>query len=143
VNHWAPDQQTHKVDDPAVLHALRRKYALPDGVGYILAFGAEDPRKNTPAIVRAWSQVSEAVRRQCHLLIVGLQPAALGRMQAFANPLVPDGSCRIHGFADEADIALSQVWVLESGRGDPTLSTLLTIAKALGVTLSDLDPSID
>jgi len=74
-------------------------------VGYILAFGAEDPRKNTPAIVRAWSQVSEAVRRQCHLLIVGLQPAALGRMQAFANPLVPDGSCRIHGFADEADMS--------------------------------------
>jgi glycosyltransferase involved in cell wall biosynthesis len=105
VNHWAPDRQTHKVDDPAVLHALRRKYALPEGVGYILAFGAEDPRKNTRRIVQAWSQLPDEVRRQCHLLIVGLQPAALDRMRTFADPLVPDGSCRLHGFADEADMS--------------------------------------
>jgi glycosyltransferase involved in cell wall biosynthesis len=105
VNHWAPDRQTHRVDDPAVLRALRAKYGLPDAAPYILAFGAEDPRKNTRRIVQAWAQLPDDVRRQCHLLIVGLQPAALERMHAFADPLVPDGSCSLHGFADEADMS--------------------------------------
>lgn len=44
-------------------------------------------------------------------------------------------------FANTADIAHSQVWVLESGKGDPSLSTLLKIAAALDVSLNELDPS--
>ncbi|OQP42769.1 hypothetical protein A4H97_11430 [Niastella yeongjuensis] len=43
-------------------------------------------------------------------------------------------------FADIADIAYSQVWTLESGRGDPSLSTLMAIARTLEVSLSDLVP---
>jgi transcriptional regulator with XRE-family HTH domain len=45
--------------------------------------------------------------------------------------------------ADIAEIALSQVWVLESGNGNPTLTTLLAISKALNLTLNDLDPTQD
>ena len=41
-------------------------------------------------------------------------------------------------FADTADIAYSQVWVLESGQGDPTLTTLMAIARTLEVTLDEL-----
>jgi DNA-binding XRE family transcriptional regulator len=41
-------------------------------------------------------------------------------------------------FADLAEIAYSQVWVLESGKGDPSLTTLLTIAKALDISLDAL-----
>ena len=37
-----------------------------------------------------------------------------------------------------AEIAYSQVWVLESGKGDPSLTTLLAISKALGVSLDSL-----
>lgn len=44
-------------------------------------------------------------------------------------------------FADYADIAHSQVWTLETGKGDPTLTTLLAIAKALEISLNDLDPT--
>jgi transcriptional regulator with XRE-family HTH domain len=43
-------------------------------------------------------------------------------------------------FADIADIAYSQVWTLESGNGDPSLTTLLAISRALGVTINDLIP---
>ena len=45
------------------------------------------------------------------------------------------------GFADTAEIASSQVWVLETGKGDPSLTTLLAISKALDVSLNDLDPT--
>jgi len=43
-------------------------------------------------------------------------------------------------FSDIADIAYSQVWTLESGQGDPTLTTLLAIAYVLQVSLDTLVP---
>jgi len=46
-------------------------------------------------------------------------------------------------FADTAEIAHSQVWILETGRSNPTLTTLLAITKALNVSLDDLDPTLD
>jgi len=45
--------------------------------------------------------------------------------------------------ADIAEIAHSQVWVLETGRGNPSLTTLMSIATALKVTLGELDPRSD
>ncbi|RXK83773.1 helix-turn-helix domain-containing protein [Filimonas effusa] len=41
-------------------------------------------------------------------------------------------------FADIADIAHSQVWKLESGLVDPSLTTLLAIAKTLDVSIDGL-----
>jgi transcriptional regulator with XRE-family HTH domain len=41
-------------------------------------------------------------------------------------------------FADLANIAYSQVWTLESGLGDPSLTTLVAICRTLEVTLDDL-----
>lgn len=41
-------------------------------------------------------------------------------------------------FADRADIAYSQVWKIESGQVDPTISTLLAVAKTLEVNVDDL-----
>lgn len=43
-------------------------------------------------------------------------------------------------FAHSADIAYSQVWTLESGKGDPTLTTLIAISRALGIPLADILP---
>jgi transcriptional regulator with XRE-family HTH domain len=43
-------------------------------------------------------------------------------------------------FADLADIAYSQVWTLESGLGDPSLTTLLAIARTLDVSVEALVP---
>lgn len=43
-------------------------------------------------------------------------------------------------FADIAEIAYSQVWVLESGKGDPSLTTLIAIAKTLQVSPEELLP---
>jgi transcriptional regulator with XRE-family HTH domain len=41
-------------------------------------------------------------------------------------------------FANRADIAYSQVWKIETGQVDPTISTLLAIANALEVSLEHL-----
>jgi transcriptional regulator with XRE-family HTH domain len=46
-------------------------------------------------------------------------------------------------FADTAEIAHSQVWILETGKGNPSLTTLLSIAEALNVSFKDLDPTQD
>jgi glycosyltransferase involved in cell wall biosynthesis len=70
----------------------------------VLAFGADDPRKNTVGIIHAWALLDPALRQRCRLLIVGLQPAALVRMRAEADTRIADGTCHLHGFADEADM---------------------------------------
>jgi transcriptional regulator with XRE-family HTH domain len=65
-------------------------------------------------------------------------------LKAFGNKLKhfrEEKKLSTREFADIAEIALSQVWVLESGKGNPTLTTLLAIAKALNLSLSDLDPT--
>ena len=41
-------------------------------------------------------------------------------------------------FAHTADIAYSQVWTLETGKADPTLTTLMAICAALDISLSEL-----
>jgi transcriptional regulator with XRE-family HTH domain len=40
--------------------------------------------------------------------------------------------------ADAADLHRNQIGFLESGKREPSLSTLLILSKALGVTLDDL-----
>jgi glycosyltransferase involved in cell wall biosynthesis len=105
VNYWAPDRNCQRVDDPDVLAATRRKFGVPDNFGYIVAFGAEDPRKNTATIIDAWGRLAPGVRERSVLLVVGLQPSALNRMRALAAQRIVDRSCLLHGFADEADIS--------------------------------------
>ncbi|MBV7531359.1 helix-turn-helix domain-containing protein [Chitinophaga sp. sic0106] len=41
-------------------------------------------------------------------------------------------------FADRVEISLSQLWEIETGKGNPTLKTLLAIATTLKTTVSDL-----
>ncbi len=41
-------------------------------------------------------------------------------------------------FANIADIAYSQVWTLENGKTDPSLTTLLAICRALDISIEKL-----
>lgn len=43
-------------------------------------------------------------------------------------------------FADLTEIAYSQVWVLENGKGNPSLTTLMIIVKVLEVSIDELVP---
>jgi len=45
-------------------------------------------------------------------------------------------------FADLADIAYNQVWRIENGKHDPSIGTILAIARALEVPLAELLPPV-
>jgi glycosyltransferase involved in cell wall biosynthesis len=105
VNYWAPCRTYRCIDDAPVLAAIRQKFGVPSDARCVLAFGAEDPRKNTSTIIQSWAELSPSIRERSFLLMVGLQPSALERARALAARLISDGSCLLHGFADEADIA--------------------------------------
>jgi glycosyltransferase involved in cell wall biosynthesis len=104
VNHWAPDRGLRPADASTIAD-VRARYGLPSDASYLLAFGAEDPRKNTTGIIEAWARVPDEIRRTARMLIVGIQPTSLPRLSAFAQARVRDASCLLHGFAAEDDIA--------------------------------------
>jgi glycosyltransferase involved in cell wall biosynthesis len=62
----APDFQP--VPDPARLNAVRAKYALP--LGFIMAIGSADPRKNISFLLDAYARLPDKMRGQHHLVIV-------------------------------------------------------------------------
>lgn len=105
VNPWAPDRKCTRVGSEERVAEARRKYGVPDASNYVFGFAAEDPRKNTDGILRAWAEMGPERRRQHVLLLVGLQPVALRHFRDVARRLGVGESCILHGFADEADIA--------------------------------------
>lgn len=104
VNYWAPDRRAAPAPADAIA-AARRRYGIPEGFPYLLAFGAEDPRKNTDGLIRSWAKVPATVRERARLFIVGLQPEALERHGPIARQHVPDGSCLLSGFVPEEDVS--------------------------------------
>ena len=104
VNYWAPDQAVRRVEDPAVLDAARGRYGLAPGEQYAFGFGAADARKNTAGLVRAYARLPDALRREFRLLLVGIQPEALGGFRELAAGLGLGGRALFHGYVPEADI---------------------------------------
>lgn len=104
VNPWAADRSCTKVADPVTLDRVRARYGLAADQPYVFAFGSGDPRKNTARVIEAWGRVSAWVRDQYGLLIVGLAPAAVEAFRRQARGLGVADVCRLHGFADEADL---------------------------------------
>ncbi len=105
VNYWAPDRSCHKVQDSGAFEAIRHKYGIPVGDGFVVAFGGSDLRKNTRRIIEAWAQVPSAVRDRNLLVIVGNQEPEWSTLTELATTLGVAARCRLNGFADEADIA--------------------------------------
>jgi len=103
VNAWAPDSNCRKVVDGGVLADVRRRYGFDADARFVLAFGGADPRKNTAVILDAWGALGDA-RADCRLLVVGIQPEAMGELSRRAEALAITDTCRLSGFADEADL---------------------------------------
>jgi glycosyltransferase involved in cell wall biosynthesis len=104
VNYWAPDRGAVRAS-PDAIASVRARYGIPQGFPYMLAFGGEDPRKNTKGIIEAWTKLPSQARQSSRLVIVGLQQHALVHFRELARTRVPDDSCILHGFAPEEDVS--------------------------------------
>ena len=104
VNPWAPDGNLRRVTDAAGLKRVRQKYALPPDKPYVFGFGADDPRKNTLNILKAWQALPRAVQESHCLLLVGIQEPALSRFREQVRGRAVMDHVLLHGFADEADL---------------------------------------
>jgi glycosyltransferase involved in cell wall biosynthesis len=104
VSHWAPDGRCVKIDDSERIAQAKRRYGLSPARPYFFGFAASDPRKNTRRILAAWSLLPENLRRECSLLLVGIQEPFLTAFRQESAAMRLDASVLLHGFADEADI---------------------------------------
>lgn len=101
VNPWAADSAT-RLATPVEVESVRRRYGVIHP--YVLHLGAADPRKNTRAVLKAWSQIASNLRQEWTLLVVGLDPASLSIMQTFSADLKLNRSVCLCGFAAEEDM---------------------------------------
>lgn len=58
------------VEEPAALAAVRQKYGLGDGP-FVLGVGTLEPRKNWPALIRAWARLRQTTPLPHRLVIAG------------------------------------------------------------------------
>lgn len=90
-------------DDPSVLARVRQRYGLGDGP-FVLGVGTLEPRKNWPALIRAWAQMRRATGLPHRLALAGgkgwlydgiFQTAAASGLQE---------DIIFTGFVDDADL---------------------------------------
>ncbi len=72
---------------------------------YVLHLGAAAPRKNTAGLLEAWARLTAAQRQDHTLLVIGLDDATLDRTRAYAQSLAIAPHVRLHGYADNHDMA--------------------------------------
>lgn len=102
VNPWAPDSSVEPVPQHLWEPVLAR-YGVDKP--FVLHFGAAAPRKNTRRLLEAWSMLDKSVRRQCQLLVVGLDPRSAEQLQITAASLAVGQSVKLHRFVDEKDLS--------------------------------------
>lgn len=117
----------HPINDTAILDAVARKYALPQK--FILFVGLLEPRKNLPALLRAYTRLAP-LNPEIALVIVGRK----GWMtQAILDQIPAHLHARIHftGYVKQSDLPavynLADVFVYPSfyeGFGLPVLESL-------------------
>ncbi|MBI1833722.1 MAG: glycosyltransferase family 4 protein [Candidatus Andersenbacteria bacterium] len=123
-----PGAPTLPVPRAADIHAVRRRYVLPDK--FVLSFGSIEPRKNVASIIRAWSAIASRVPHD--LVIAGDK----GWRQNEIEKVIQSSSFkkRIHqiGFVAEEEklavYAAADLFVYPSfyeGFGFPPLESLL------------------
>ena len=101
---WAADPELVRVTDPTALDLVRAKFGLRPGERYVFGFGAADPRKNTDRLIRAFAGLPAGVKNEVRLVLVGIQPQALGAFRNLADGLGLGERCLLHGFTAEADL---------------------------------------
>lgn len=89
--------------EPAALHQVRQRYGLGDQP-FVLGVGTLEPRKNWPALIRAWTLMRQESKLPHRLVIAG-GPGWLAEgifQAAQASPLAHD--ILFTGFVEDADL---------------------------------------
>ncbi len=94
-------ESLRRVDDPAVLAAMRRKYGLAER--YILFVGNSNPRKNLKRMIRAFDLLKEQSRIPHQLVIAGGQGWKFDRAKAM-DGVAHQKDVKFIGFVPDADM---------------------------------------
>jgi alpha-1,3-rhamnosyl/mannosyltransferase len=73
--------------------------------GYLLSVGTLEPRKNLVTLLRAYAALDPGMRARLPLVIVGMKGWGTSPLEALVAPLAREGSVRILGYVDEAELA--------------------------------------
>jgi glycosyltransferase involved in cell wall biosynthesis len=105
VQPWAPHPLLRNRSESTKEKSLSR-FGLSENDRYLFAFGANDPRKNTRLILETYSALSDKLREQAKLLIVGLQEPALSSLKQLVQQRGLTAQVHLSSFAPEEDIPI-------------------------------------
>lgn len=123
----------HKAED------IVRRYGIDRG--YLLHFGAAEPRKNTKELIGAWAMVRRTYRQYWRLVIVGLDEKTMADCRKLAQSLGIEKDLVLLGFVPEKELPLlltcASVLVYPSQSEGFGLPILEAFATATAVICSD------
>ncbi|MBT3279107.1 MAG: glycosyltransferase family 4 protein [Phycisphaerales bacterium] len=142
---WAANDDMKLTEDPESLAACRTRHFLGDQK-LVLMFAAEDPRKNTQRVLRAWGALPESIRLHWRLVLVGLNDRARTRVDSTLRELNLDSSSvRALGYVPREDIPLLMSLAdilcfpsLSEGFGLPILDAFVTRTAVITSNCSSL-----
>lgn len=127
VVHLGVDAIFKRVVDKVSLASVRERYRLPDK--FILVVGTREPRKNLPALIRAYQRMREANETKLGLVIVGRAGWNSNAVEGASGS--QDEHIVLTGFVPHSDLialySLAEVFVLPSlyeGFGLPPLEAM-------------------
>jgi glycosyltransferase involved in cell wall biosynthesis len=116
--------------DAATLARVRQRYAIGDGP-FVLGVGTLEPRKNWPALIRAWTRLRQAGGLPHRLVIAGGKGWLVEGIFAAAQASPYRNDLLFTGFVDDADLpalyAAADVFAFPSryeGFGIPVVEAL-------------------
>lgn len=101
---WAANPACKPVEDRAELARVRAAHGLSADRPYAIAFGGQDPRKNTRRLVQAWARLPAGGEDRPQLLVVGMQEPMLGELQREVRAGGLGETCVLCGYVPEADL---------------------------------------
>lgn len=93
----------HPQPEPAGLARVRQRYGLGDGP-FILGVGTLEPRKNWPALIRAWAHLRQTTALPHRLVLAGGQGWLFAEIFAAAKASPHAADIVFTGFVEDADL---------------------------------------